>query len=399
MEYQFASRIDLRGRESRSIMFTKSLTIGIVLSLILAVSWIFLRPFSKSNTTLRLPGTVEIHEVRLGSKVGGRVKSVHVKEGQAITVGQTLVELDVPELLAQREQAQAQLDGAQARLKKSRVGPRSEEKAAAHASVKAAAARQKKLIAGPRTDEIEQARGDMEAIAAELTRATSDLTREQALLSRKASTPAEVEEVRAVHGRFTGQMHAAKARLRLLESGTRGEELLEADAELARTSAEAALLDAGSRPEDIEESVAEVQQLRAKLREIDIQVDESRVRASTQSIVEVVSVRPGDVTAPNQPMIRVLEPDQLWVKAYVSEVDLGKVRLNQPVTLTVDAYPGRHFPGTVNFIASSSEFTPRNVQTTNERRYQVFALKVLVDDAEGIFKSGLAADVWIPVDE
>jgi len=93
----------------------------------------------------------------------------------------------------------------------------------------------------------------------------------------------------------------------------------------------------------------------------------------------------------------VLRADDLWVKAYISEIDLGRIRLNQKVEVTSDTYPGKRFEGVITYIASSSEFTPRNVQTIDERRHQVFGFKVRVTDSQGVFKSGMAADVWLPL--
>ena len=91
-------------------------------------------------------------------------------------------------------------------------------------------------------------------------------------------------------------------------------------------------------------------------------------------------------------MVRILKADDLWVKVFIPETELGRVLLGQDVTVTVDSYPGRHFPGRVIQIATQSEFTPRNIQTVDERRHQVFAAKVRIDDPQGVFKSGMAAE-------
>ena len=107
-------------------------------------------------------------------------------------------------------------------------------------------------------------------------------------------------------------------------------------------------------------------------------------------------VRPGDIAEANQPVALVLRADDLWVKAYISEVDLGKIKLGQKVEVTCDAFPGKRFAGEITYIASAAEFTPRNVQTIDERRHQVFGFKVRVADSQGVFKSGMAADVWLP---
>ena len=108
-------------------------------------------------------------------------------------------------------------------------------------------------------------------------------------------------------------------------------------------------------------------------------------------------VRPGDIAAPNQAVALVLRADDLWVKAYISEVNLGQIHLGQKVEVTSDTFPGQRFEGVITYIASASEFTPRNVQTIDERRHQVFGFKVRVTDPHGVFKSGMAADVWLPL--
>src|SRR5262249_49962808 len=114
-------------------------------------------------------------------------------------------------------------------------------------------------------------------------------------------------------------------------------------------------------------------------------------------VVEVLSVRKGDVLTPNQTILRVLRADDLWVKVYVPETELGRVQLGQHVDVTIDSYPNRRFAGTVEQIAAESEFTPRNVQSADERRHQVFGVKVRVANPEGVFKSGMAAEVTLPL--
>jgi len=111
----------------------------------------------------------------------------------------------------------------------------------------------------------------------------------------------------------------------------------------------------------------------------------------------VACISVNDETVHGIPGSRVLRAGDLWVKAYVPATELGKVRLNQKVSVTIDAYPGRFFEGTVQQVAAISEFTPRNVQSISERRHQVFAVKVLISDPQGVFHSGMAAEVVLPL--
>jgi len=350
-------------------------------------------------SALSLPGTVEIQEVRLASKIGGRISALHVEEGERVDAGTVLVEIDVPELLAQRAQWQARLAAAEARLARLRNGSREEEKRSAAAQYAWAAARRDRVFAGPRPEEIEQARGEVDRVQADITRTRQELARIEALKARQVTTESQYEELVAMLHRSQGVLRTAEARLKELELGSRAEDKAEADADVARFLAQADLVMAGSRIEDIREAEASAQELRAKLEELDVNIREAKVTAPSRALVEVIAVRPGDIVAPNQPAVRVLRAEDQWVKAFVPETELGRVRLNQEVAVSVDSYPHRVFRGRIYHIASISEFTPRNVQSPDERRHQVFAIKVRVQDEEGVFKSGMAATVTIPLDE
>ncbi len=354
-------------------------------------------PFHSGEQTLRLPGVVEIQEVRLSSKVGGRVAKVTVAEGEVVEAGRPLVYFAVPELEAQREQQLARLRAARADLEKARNGSRPEEKAAALSAARSAAARYEKLKNGARREELDQARAELASVQAEWKRSVQDLERVSRLTRVRATAPADLEVAEAAQARLAAQVQSAQARLDLLLAGTRPEELAEAAAEAARARANSDLLQAGTRAEEIAAAEARVVELEGRLREIEVNLREAVVCAPEKAVVEVVAVRAGDVTTANQPVVRVLRAEDLWVKVFVPETDLGRVRLNQAVTVTVDAYPGRAFQGTVRQIAAVSEFTPRNVQSVSERRHQVFAVKVRVADPQGVFKSGMAAEVQLPL--
>src|SRR5262249_9109696 len=148
---------------------------------------------------------------------------------------------------------------------------------------------------------------------------------------------------------------------------------------------------------------ARLAETQAKLREIEVNLQEAAVKAPEPVLVEVLAVRKGDLVPANQPILRVHRADDLWVKIYVPEPDLAKIRLHQPAYVTLDAWPNRRFEGTVIQIPTESEFTPRNVQSADERRHQVFAVKIRVPQPENpqerIFKSGLAAEVVLPLQE
>ncbi len=357
------------------------------------VRWIW----HDTNPQLALPGTVEIQEVRLASKVGGRVSAVQVTEGETVEPGTPLVEFAIPELLTQRAQWESKLDAAEARLQRLKDGSREEEKRAAAAQYAWAVARRDRVLAGPRPEEVDAARGEVDRIQADIKRTKQELARTEPLRAKQITSESQYEELIAALHRSEALERAASARLRELELGSRDEDKAEAEADAARLKAQYDLVMAGSRPEDIAEAEAAVAELRGKLDELAVSIREAQVVAPSKVLVEVVSVRPGDIVQPNQPVVRVLRSEDLWIKAFVPETDLGRVRLNDAVTITVDSYPGRTFTGKIIHIASVSEFTPRNVQSADERRHQVFAIKVSVDDEVGVFKSGMAAEIRVPL--
>ena len=371
------------------------LGLGVVATVAAASGWWWLR--GEHGAELHLHGTVEIQEVRLGSKNGGRVAEVLIREGEVVKAGQVLVRFEAPELEAQREQWLARVQAKRAALERMRNGARAEDREAAEAAVEAARARHERLKAGSRQEDIRQAEAELAREEATLAVARNELSRLEWTASRGANSASDYDSAKAEHGRSVARIAAARAHLDLLVAGSRKEDIEEAAAELKRARANALLLQNGNRSEDIAEAEAALAEACGKLHEVEAQLREAVLLAPEPAVVEVLGVRKGDVVTPNQIVVRVLRADDLWVKVFVPETDLGRVRLGQQVDVSVDGYPGTRFVGTVEQIASESEFTPRNVQSLDERRNQVFGIKVRVANPEGMFKSGMAAEVNIPV--
>lgn len=314
---------------------------GVALLAAILVALGFFWPFRRHSDQLRLPGVVEIQEVRLGSKVGGRVADVLVSEGDVVKAGQVLVRFEAPELEAQKAQLEAQLRSMEAELLKARNGPRPEE--------------------------IRQARSELEAAQADVEWTRQEFARIERLLRTGGSDRAEYDAARANRDRAVGRSNSARARLDLLLAGTRAEDVADAEAKVAET--------------------------RARIRQIEANLREAEVRAPERAVVDVLAVRKGDLVPANQPVVRVLRADDLWVRVYVPETLLGRVKVGQGARVTIDSHPDRTFAGTVVKVDAESEFTPRNVQSAAERRYQVFGAKVRVAEPGGVFKSGMAAEV------
>lgn len=209
----------------------------------------------------------------------------------------------------------------------------------------------------------------------------------------KAMRGPRVEEIASARAQAE---NAEKERLRLrglLDRGVVPEQQYDTAATQAKTSREAFLqLERGNRPEDIAAARATLDAEQRQLGYLERQRAESVVSAPAAGVIESMDLRPGDLVGPNQPVARMLEPSQIWVRVYVPEPKLGRVRVGQKAALTVDTYPKREFPGKVVEIRTQSEYTPRNVQTLDQRMDQVFGVKIGIDPTPEL-KPGMAATV------
>jgi multidrug resistance efflux pump len=366
----------------------------LVLAAAAAAAWYW--PGRSEPETLHLFGTVEVQEVRLGSKVGGRVTAVLVRESQIVEPGQPVATFDAAELTARRDQARARLAAAQATRAKADHGPLDEEVEEARAMAAAAKARLDRMEAGFRDEEKRQARSELDAALAELRSAEDEFARYERL---PGVSGREREAALAARDRARGRVKVAEAALDMMLRGNRPEEKAEARAEYERWKARYDLLRRGTREEDKAAAYAAAAEAEAALAEAETNLREATVIAPERCVIEVVAVRPGDLVQPGKPVVLAQRADDLWVKVFVPATELGKLLLGQGVEVAVDSHPGRRFPGQVIHIANVSEFTPRNVQSLDERRHQVFAVKVRVADPDGVFKSGMAAEVFVPLGE
>jgi multidrug resistance efflux pump len=350
------------------------------------------------SKVLKLPGVVEIQEVRLASKQGGRVKQLEITEGQWVEKDQELIVFEAPELRAKLAQLEAQRDSIKVEIDKANKGSRLQEIEAAAAAADAAAKKWERLKKGFRDEEIKQAESDFQASQADLTLAEEELARAVPLFRKRMISPSEYDQYQATYQRAQSHASTLKTKWQMMKNGGWEPEIKEAEA-LAKQAAVNLELLKVSLGEERRMLTAKMDQKLAEIDEVKAQLGESTIRAPARAIIDILPVRKGDVLAPNQTVARILKLDDLWVKIFVPETEVGKVRMGQAVEVTVDAYPGRRLQGTIYYIASQSEFTPRNVQSIDERRHQVFGIRVRVTDpaAEGVLKSGLAATVYVPL--
>jgi multidrug resistance efflux pump len=340
-------------------------------------------------------GTVETREIQVGSKVGGRVTEVPVEEGQAVKAGAVLVRFECDELKAQKTQAEAALAQAQADLDRMERGNRPEEIEQAEATAKAMEAAYEMARNGPRKQEIDQAKADYEAAKADAANAEIYSRRMEKLAATDTISKQQFDDARDRKNAAAQRAESARQRLALLEAGTRVEDVDAAEARNKQAQAAAVLARKGYRREDIEAARGRVAEAQGRVAELDARLREAELTAPADALIEVVSVRPGTLVPAGRIVITMLETTQLWVKVYVPETELARLRVGQKATVKVDGGVRRKFDGQVGQIASQAEFLPRNVQTKSDREHQVFGVKVYVDNAQQILKSGMSATVHL----
>ena len=340
-------------------------------------------------------GTVETREIQIGSKVGGRVTDVGVEEGQVVKAGTTLVRFECDELQAQRVQAEAALEQAHADLDRMLRGNRPEEIQQAEATERAMQAAYESARNGPRRQEIDQAQADFRAATADAMNAETFYKRMEKLAATDTISRQQFDDARDKRDAAAQKAESARQRLALLEAGTRTEDLHAAEARYKQAEAAAVLARKGFRHEDIEAARGRLAEAQGRVAELDARLREAVLTAPSDAVVEVVSVRPGDLVPAGRIVITMLEASQLWVKVYVPETELAHVHVGQRATVKVDSFGGRAFEGHVGQIASQAEFLPRNVQTKSDREHQVFGVKVFVDNPGLVLKSGMSSQVHL----
>jgi multidrug resistance efflux pump len=351
------------------------IVIAIVLGLgVAAYVWASSRP-----QPLVASGTVEARDIRVGSKVGGRIEQVLVREGDRVEAGQVLATFDDREL-------KATMDASLANFQKLQRGFRPEEVEQVRAQAAQAKADYELRRNGNRKEDIDAAQADADRARADSVRTESTWKRVSDLSNQDVFSKQQRDDAEGAWKNAVAAQRSAQEKLAALRNGFRPEEVASAEHHYHDASARAQEYERGSRREDIAQARAQYEYDAARYRE-------RQVVSPAASTVEVMDIRPGDLIAPNLPIVTLLERDQLYIRIYVPETEMGRVKLGQKAFVTLDAFPKQPFDGEVEQINQQSEFLPRNVQTREERVHQMVGVKVRVHDDQGRIRPGMAADV------
>ena len=308
---------------------------------------------------LRVSGHVEATEVRLAPEMGGRLLTLEVKEGDRVQAGQRILTLDATDLQLAIARAKTEQASAEAQLRLVRASARTEDVEQAEAQVEAAQA-------------------DIPAARAELDAATADLQRFELLLSRKSGSQKQRDDA-------TTRREVAVARVEAAEK-----RVAAAQAALARVKA-------GARREEVAVAASRVATSEAAIATLEDQLKDAVLVSPVAGVVTEKLAEAGEVIAPRAPVVVITDLDHAWADVYVPEPAVPRIRLGQAATLFTDA-GGSGLTGVVTYISPKAEFTPRNVQTADERAKLVYRVRVTVDNAAGVLKQGMPVDAEIALE-
>ncbi|HJT87320.1 MAG TPA: efflux RND transporter periplasmic adaptor subunit [Bryobacteraceae bacterium] len=361
---------------------------------------------NKPDDRLLVSGNIELNEVDIAFKTAGRLVERTVDEGDEVKKGQVIARLDRDQLVAQRERETAGLLSADAQLaqaetalawQKAHLAADIEQR---QANLSAAQSKLLELKNGSRPQEIQEAHAAVASAQSEYDRAQRDWQRAQALYQNDDISTAQHDQYRNRWEAAGAALQQAKERDALVVAGPRAEEIETAAAQVqaargALKLAQANSLEMKRREQELATRRAEIARSKANLALIDSQLSDTVAVAPADGVVLVKSADVGEVLAPGTAVVTVGDIDHPWLRGYVNETDLGKIRLGSRAKVTTDSYPGKVYDGRVTFISSEAEFTPKQIQTQQERVKLVYRIKIEVANPKHELKSNMPADAEI----
>jgi HlyD family secretion protein len=355
------------------------------------------KPFS-------LYGNVDLRQVQLAFNNSERIASVLAQEGDRVERGQVLAKLDASRLEPQVEQADARVAAQRQVVEKLHRGNRPQEIAQARAQAAAQRAVLERLRNGSRPEEIAQARANVEAAQAEAVNARIRYERLKKLSAVRlpdqsqvqAVSKEELDDAQAALDSAEAKLVVAQKALELALLGPRKEEIAEAEARLALNEKALELAIIGPRTEEVRQAEAELRANEAQLQFLKQQLADTLLKSPSDAVVRTRLLEPGEMSTPQRAVFSLAITDPKWVRVYVSEPDLGKVRPGMEASVAVDTFPGRRFSGWIGFISPVAEFTPKPVQTEDLRTSLVYEVRVFVKDPDDELRLGMPATVYVP---
>jgi HlyD family secretion protein len=378
------------------------LVLGGVAAGVLKSGW-----FNRGNDSrLAVSGNLELTQVDISFKVPGKLVELNVDEGSWVKKGMVIARIDREQVEKQHNRDEAGVNSAESQLAQGQTSIQWQRQtlesdiALRRAELRAAQAQLDQLLAGSRPQEIQQARAAVADAKAQHDQAQADWERAQELFKNDDISKQQYDQYRTRLDSTAAALRQAEERLGLVVEGPRKEDIEAARAQVARAQAaiqasEANRFELKRREEDLGVRRAEVNRARAQVAITQTQINDTVVIAPIDGVVLVKSAELGEVLAAGTTVVTIGDIDHPWLRAYINETDLGRIQLGQPAKLTTDSYPGKTYPGRISFISSQAEFTPKQIQTREERVKLVYRIKIDVNNQNHELKSNMPVDAEI----
>ncbi|HEV8413926.1 MAG TPA: efflux RND transporter periplasmic adaptor subunit [Bryobacteraceae bacterium] len=366
-------------------------------------AWYWYSDRMNATNNIQVSGNLELTQVDLSFKTAGRMTELAVREGDFVKKGDLIAKLDSAQLEQQLLRDQAAVASAQSSLQQlqttiqyqaatidSDISTRRAELAQMQAHLD-------ELLAGSRPQEVQQAQSAVADAKASNDLAKSDWDRAQTLFSREDISKSQFDQARAKLDSTAAQLRQAQDHFALVQEGPRKEEIAGARAQVARAqaavqTAEANRIELRRKQEELSARRSEIDRTRAQVGMTQTQIADSTIVAPIDGVVLVKSAEAGEVIAAGTTIVSLGDIAHPWLRAYINETDLGRIKLGGKVQLSTDSFKGKTYEGRISFISSEAEFTPKQIQTKEERVKLVYRIKIDVDNPHQELKNNMPVD-------
>ena len=383
-------------------------TVVVLGALIAAVLYASLSGRTHGSDHIVISGSIELTQVNIAFKTAGRLVERAVNEGDVVRQGMLVARLDREQLLRQRERERASLTMSQALLAEAKAAVDWQRQTlqadieARKAELVSADAHLQELSNGSRPQEVEQAKAATESARSEYEQAKKDWERAQALHKNDDISTSQFDVFRTRFTSAEAAFQQAKERLSLIQDGPRREVVEVARAQVERARAglkvgQANELELARREDEVTARQADIQRAQAQIALIDAQLEDTLATSPINGIVLVKSADVGEVLAPGATVLTIGDLQHPWLRGYISERALGRVKIGSAVRVTTDSFPGKVYSGRVSFMSSEAEFTPKQIQTQEERVKLVYRIKIDIDNPQQELKNNMPVDAELLV--
>lgn len=370
-----------------------------------ALAWRVTHP-SEDPNVIRISGNIELTQVDMSFKMPGRLVELNVDEGDTVKLGQVIARSDINELKQQLDREKAGVDSAQSSLAQLLTAIRFQrasidgDVALKKADLASAESRLQEMLNGSRPQELETARAAVAEALTQNQQAQLDWERAQRLYKNDDISTAQRDQYKTKAEATAAALRRAQEQLALVREGPRQEQIEQQKAQVARGRAglqlaEANRIDLKRREEEVSMRHAEIARAKAQTGVLDVQMNDRILVAPVGGVVLSKSSELGEILAAGATVVTLGAIDKPWVRGYVSESDLGRVKLGMPAAVTTDSFVDKQYKGKVTFISAEAEFTPKQIQTTEERQKLVYRIKIEVENPNHELKSNMPVDARI----